>query len=236
MEEISNKTIAVLLMAAIVVSLGGTLITLNKLSEPGLVGVSGWAGSNASGQASVKVSDITEISFVDSAVDFGSGFVADGCDYCEMISNGTRNVSCCEGAGEGGESLWNDTANYQDGLLLRNDGNNNVSLMINCSENASAMFGSNENASFQFRAVPGFNSDHPGADDTSDSCNSGFLAGWQNLTQGTPLNLCGPLSTDYDFTYSSSQDEVELEIRVQVPWDAPKLANTATIYIIGQNQ
>ncbi|MFO7710357.1 MAG: hypothetical protein R6V53_01180 [Candidatus Woesearchaeota archaeon] len=233
MEEISNKTIAVLLMAAIVVSLGGTLITLNKLTQPGFTGVSGLAGSNTTGQASVEVIEITEISFVDDTVDFGSGFVADTCSYCEMVSNGTRDEACCEGAGTG--NLWNDTANYQDGLLLRNDGNYNMSLQLNSSTNATEMFGNNANASFQFRAVAGFDSDHPGSDDTVNSCNSGFISGWQNLTQGTPLNLCGAPGTDYDFLYSSSEDEVELEIRVQIPDDAPKQANTATIYVIGES-
>ena len=69
--EISNKTLALLLVAAIVVSIGGTLISLNNVNQ----GITGHVTSNATGTTSVNVGAVTTLRFDISSVDFGAGSV-----------------------------------------------------------------------------------------------------------------------------------------------------------------
>src|SRR4030066_277530 len=63
--DLSNKSLALLLVAAIIISLGGTMISLNKLNEMGVTGL-------VPGQVTLAITSNMSCN-VDSNVSFGSG-------------------------------------------------------------------------------------------------------------------------------------------------------------------
>ena len=96
-DDINNKTLATLLVVAIIVSIGGTLISLNRLSKFGGIGVTGFATSGTA-KVNLSVTSSTGIT-VTQAIDFGSGY-ADTATNCTMESNlssGARPDTDCKG-------------------------------------------------------------------------------------------------------------------------------------------
>ncbi len=85
MEE-HNKTLALLLVAAIVVSLGGTIVSLNKLGQ---FEISSVTGQVTQGTATINVSSTSTINLTDTSIDFGTGALTTGVQNCTMYSNGT---------------------------------------------------------------------------------------------------------------------------------------------------
>ena len=71
MAELSNKTLAFLLVGAIVVSLMGTLISVNKIGKAGLPIISGQATSGQ-GTAQIEILSSLAINLITSTINFGS--------------------------------------------------------------------------------------------------------------------------------------------------------------------
>ena len=223
MEEISNKTLAVLLVCAIAVSLGGTLLTLNKVTDRSLTGL---ATSNQTGTASVQVESVTQITLVNNLVDFGGGYVNDSCSNCTMISNATNNPSCClDLTGTG----WTNPSSYNHGFLIRNDGNYNVSVRMNASTNATSLIGGS-NPQLQMRAYQGISSTYSATtDDTQNACSGGFSnTGWMDVNRSVQY-FCGGDGGPYDLTYQDNADEIEMLVRVAIPDDSNKGSLSADI-------
>src|SRR3989338_9030152 len=135
MDDLSNKTLAFLLIAAIVVSVTGTFITLQSLGKGPGIGGFGATGA-VTGKVNVSITSTTQITFTHATVDFGPGYVnSSNCSVCVMDTYNHTNVSnpgfitgCCIG------TEWPTPVN--DGLWIENTGNENVNL--NVSGNATA--------------------------------------------------------------------------------------------------
>ena len=70
MDEISNKTLAFLLVGAIVISLGGTLISMNKLSD--MAAATGLISSDkTNGTVTLNVTTSIAINVTDDAINLG---------------------------------------------------------------------------------------------------------------------------------------------------------------------
>lgn len=126
MADISNRTLATLLIAAIVVSLGGTLLSLNRLQE----GVTGNAQLDT-GTASVTVQQAVSIILQNppgADVDFGTGRVNASKSGCSQraqllaLDTGYSDVGDC----------WLEIAQSTPptGWVVENDGNLNASVNI----------------------------------------------------------------------------------------------------------
>ncbi|MBS3127393.1 hypothetical protein J4228_04475 [Candidatus Woesearchaeota archaeon] len=91
MKQISNKSIMVLLVAALVITVVGTVVSVTKLAELTSIyaSLAGAATSTATGQANITIQATTSITNRVQNIDFGSGF-ADG-GTCVMDSNGQHN-------------------------------------------------------------------------------------------------------------------------------------------------
>ena len=90
MADVSNKTIAGVLLVSIAVSLVGTLISLSKLSSLGPVRVSLTGGATANGSVTLNVSETVSINLTDSVINFGNGFVNEsGTAPCNVTTNGS---------------------------------------------------------------------------------------------------------------------------------------------------
>lgn len=132
MDEISNKTLAILLVGAIVISLGGTLISLNKLGKVRTVTITGLAPGDVNrteGNVSLTISDITWINFSVATCNFGAGYVRQ--NTCTLNSSGYEDI------GNGCSPEWATSNVCTVPLEIRNIGNNNVSLNISWQSNDS---------------------------------------------------------------------------------------------------
>lgn len=114
-KEISNKSLASLLVIAIAVSVLGTLISLDKIS--GLHGITGATTDTKTGGVNVTISSATAVNFSGYAgMNFGTGYVNSGSTKCSLSSLG--NSGSCTGFST--KSHWN----------ITNTGNENVNLSV----------------------------------------------------------------------------------------------------------
>ncbi len=197
MDDISNRTLAILLVTAIVVSLGATVTTLNRLST----GATGRANYDM-GDVSLEVSDTVSIILLNDTIDFGSGYVNDSCG-----GGGATNAVLTAGATyTDTNDCWTATEEPTS-LHIENDGNRNVTLKVYGPTNLSFFDGygdTNPNGiEFQARDY------EVGSCDTSTG--QTFQDSWLNFG-GTNQTICE------DFQYQGT-DELAIDVRVVVPVD-----------------
>jgi hypothetical protein len=208
--DLSNKTLAFLLVVAIVISLGGTIISLNRLNQLGFMGLTLY---NTSGTTNFSLQSSVSIIFRTTLVNFGTGYVNANGTGCDITTNATTG--------------WNTTGNCLGGLtntspfIIENNGNVNVSLGLNSSANASTFVtGSVPTPLFQWAV----------SNNETNSC-YGTLSDqtWTNVNwSGGPKTVCTNLS------FSDANDTIRLDIKVLIPEDATQgSTHTATIMAQG---
>jgi len=241
--EVSNKAIAVLLVAALAVYLGGTVLSLNRLGTLLQPPPSGLVTSPpALGNVTLRIATQTAIAWQSSTIEWGSGYVDGSCNNCTMHVNTSSNR--VGAANDGFDRTCCIDFNWSnESLLLKNTGNQIVSLQFNVTNNHTNWFGTEAlPGGFLMKIVPvAFRSHYlngTGSDtDTLNSCaglnvgNSswgGFLAGtgnetldaWVTLgdwtTNGTPKYICGSAS-NFNFTFAGGANEANFDFRVTIP-------------------
>ena len=119
MADMSNRSLALLLVAAIVISLGGTMISLSRLSQIGITGMA------QTGYGDVNLTVSTNASCtVDTNVNFGSGHPTATYTLSTDQNNNQYDFSC-DGSNPGTGNCW--------GILVNNTGN--VRLDVNFTSN-----------------------------------------------------------------------------------------------------
>ena len=164
-EEISNKTLAVIVVAAIVVTLGSTALIL-RMGSPVITGMA----TNVSGTAAFNISGITSIRITDAAIDLGSGSVTAGEDFAVIdtvanVDNGT----------------W---TTPDDGFVIENDGNLDADISVNASELASSLIGGTS-------ATPSVKWKARG---TTANCQDAVISAYQEITTTSTASFCDNLS------------------------------------------
>lgn len=193
--EISNKTLALLLVAAVVVSLGGTILSLNRLSR---LSVPSTGFVTSSGTTSVDVTTQSSIRFAISSVDFGTGSVntTGGFQNCTLTINSSSTIV------KNGCTGFNST-NIGDTFILENDGNTNLNVTLNSTKAASAFIGGT--APLYKYAV---------SNNETSSCTGTITgAGWTDVATTDP-NICTNL------TYNDNADTLRIGINITIPYDA----------------
>lgn len=229
--QISNRTIAMLLIATIIVYLGGTFISLNRLAEVGYPSITGFGTSTGSGNVSVEISSQVAITWTVASIQWGAGYVDSSCNSnCTMQVNNTASAAsgtygydttCCKSFN------WSNTS-----LLLKNSGNQNVNLQMNVTSNNTMWFGSATPAEFSFKIVDVKDRDHDSADnpqDTIASClgNNTHANGWWDYESAStwtaldtwtlaPKYICGD-ATGKNFTFGSAANEANFDFKVVIP-------------------
>ena len=242
MKQISNKSIMVLLVAALVITVVGTVVSVTKLAELTSIyaSLAGAATSTATGQANITIQATTSITNRVQNIDFGSGF-ADG-GTCVMDSNGQHNQT---------GAFCRSFNNVSSGFYLENTGNLNLSVNYSCTGNCTAAsFIGGTNPAFEIRVKGAFFRNVTGqTNDTAASClgYSGVsFYGWNisnatggvgNITnpEGTYVNiqyynnatLCGN-TTHFPLDFQAGQDAGVIDINVTVPTDAPAASVTSS--------
>jgi len=211
--EVSNKMLALLLLLAIVVSVAGTFVSLNRLSQ---TGVTGYAVSSDSGTAKVNVQSNTVLRFTVNNMDFGTGYVntTGGYTNCTMNINTTSStinkVGCVN---------FNTTGNA---FLLQNAGTTFLNITINSTQNASTFIGGGEQSGvyplYQYMI----------ANNLPGSC-AGTLSNttWTNFILGAQINICTNLS------YVTTNNTLAIGVQLEIPYDSNTGQQTATIVAQG---
>jgi len=206
--DISNKSLAFLLVAAMVLSLGGTILSLNKL---GTIGATGMATGTDQGIANLSINGSTAVTFTVNSVEFGSGYTNDTdgnvgtVENCTIDTNGTN------------PSADNDCVGFNPNVppfIIRNDGNQDSQLTISADKDSTAFFGSSNGGVYWFVE-----------DNESNSCGTVNPATWTAISTGN-IDACGGAAA---FKYQDSTDSVKLHIKVDIPLDAPSGTKTTTI-------
>ena len=192
-----NQGLVVMLVAAIVVSIGSTLISLNKLSMIG--GITGFATTDV-GTVTFQVNESTSITLTDDSVDFGtcvlnnSGLVT----YDSDTTNGTAIAGFyCDGLTDG-----------EDYMILENNGNVNVSIDLESNVNGPGLTQSpTSRGEFWFTA----------AEDEAGSCTGTLADSWTNISDSSPTtyNVCT------DFKSLDDNDALKIWYRIVLPDDTP---------------
>jgi len=200
--ELSNKSLALLLVAAIVISLGGTLISLNKLSQQGLTGL-------AAGTVVLNVSENMSCT-ISSNVSFGTS-----AGQILTIVNLSTNGSNSNGFND---CTSNDACR---GMMINNTGNVNVNVTFKSDVNGTTLLGGPgaSPASFNYSVANGSNN---GA--LLPGCNSGLKTAWGYVNE-TITTICTNL------TATSTNKVMTIEYNATIDANTPTGLKTATITI-----
>ncbi len=117
--DLSNRFLAVLLIVAMLVSLGGTLYSIARLNL--------MSGFGTSGFVNVTISNWTNLNVTAVDCDFGSGAVNASYTYAILASNSTI-------------TNWNGTGETTN-MSIQNDGNVNITVNVSSGKNTSTFLG-----------------------------------------------------------------------------------------------
>ncbi len=129
MAEISNKTLATLLFFAIVVSLGGTLLSLNKLGQAGGAAQVSVTGAAVTGTGSVEITEVVAVNVIQAAINFGAVSVPQGSSSCILDSETGSVANTCTGA---------PVPSNANRFVFRNDGNVGEDIQVESDKSANA--------------------------------------------------------------------------------------------------
>ncbi len=146
MTDISNKGLALILLVAMVISVGGTIFTLSKLDSYG--GSIGYVTVNETGKTNFSITSSLSIRFTDLTVmQFGAGYVNDTIPSGNCVINSTMDAAAI-GAAASGCIGFNTTISSRN-LTIENDGNILANVSFNFTKNATNFIGGTT-PSFQF--------------------------------------------------------------------------------------
>ena len=210
-EDISNRTLASLLIVAIVISLGGTLFLIQ---EPGIVRITGAVTETDAGTLSAEVEQVTAINMTWDTIDFGTGRVQAGQPFCELNTSDAATAYC------------NNFTGQATGFQIENIGNMNVSLYVESTNGDQSFIGGSQ-AAYQWQAN---NVTEPGSclNDTggSDSpLNASVVDTWESvdLDGESGQYLCPR------FLATDANDMIELDLRLGIPSDTSPGALSDTL-------
>jgi hypothetical protein len=220
-DEISNKTLAILLIGAIAVSLFGTFVSLSKLNQLRGPGITGMA---TTGQVNVTIQGKQSFT-VRSNVNFGilqpnsTGFwVSTDVNNTERLNQSQANDCTDTGAVD---------PNACYGIEVENDGNVLINLSFSSNMNAAALIGGTAPL-FRYRIEDG-NKTGAGANPCNGTDGS---VGWALIATGVSNDICNSTLPHTGLGYAPSRDIMTIEFNLTIPSDAPVRTNSyATITI-----
>ncbi|MFT4309589.1 MAG: hypothetical protein ACMXYL_03825 [Candidatus Woesearchaeota archaeon] len=194
MENISNRTIAGLLIVAMVISLTGTFFSLSKLDAIQNEGLLTGFATNPNATAALEITDLTAIDFIVQEVDWGQGTVNSTDNlFCNLT---TVNMSVAVHS-----SACTDFNAPQPMLVLKNIGNQVVSVTLNTNATPEEWIG-DSSGNLYFEVY----------ENLSGSC-TGTRAGVDTVLSTGTENLCT------EFLFASGSDQLNVPIKVQVPYN-----------------
>lgn len=199
--EVSNKTLAALLVVAIVISLGGSLMALNKL-EAGPTA----RAATTQGTASLNVQAQAIVNVTTTSVDFGNVTVASGDLSCTLDSS-TGGVGTCDPSSTTGTSA-------NGGFVFENIGNVNINVSVTAGKSAATFIGGTQDGgpAYNWKCATKLGTGTPVVSTYTGSSTSPVLC-YGNMAYST----------------TPGENEAYLDIQVKVPSDATPGSKTDTI-------
>ncbi len=221
-DDISNKSLATLLIVAIVVSIGGTWLVLSK--TPGVLQITGLQSSTSTGQINVTIETLGSIRFANNTLNFGQGRVNTslGNDRCILDTNGTNDLNKCI------NFTTNGAGTNHGALELENDGSTNATVQLSFDKNADTFLGGSSTINeFRFSIAQNGTenascTNSTGGYGTSGNCS---MAANGTCTVGPDgwfgVNTTAPGSTICQkLLFSNANDSIRVEINITIPFDA----------------
>ena len=135
--DVSNKFLAVLLVVAIVITLIGTIYSVDRLSKLGFI-----SGTDVFGFVNVTISNQTTINVTATNCNFGTGYVTSPYSFAELASSDdgdTGGGGCTDTDIKGN---WTNTTAYDpECMAVRNDGNVWLKINMSATKDAAGMIG-----------------------------------------------------------------------------------------------
>lgn len=207
MSEVSNKTLASLLVLAIVASLGGTLLVLDSESP---VFVTGFA-TEESGTVNLTIQGAISIDLTENtALNWGT-----------VVFNTTTVDPICTLNSDGSSADGNNCTSYSSvatGMIIQNTGNIDVNVNMTSSDAAATFLGGTGDA-FNYKT-----STYTG--NARGGCQTGAVASYTAVTTATQV-ACTNL------TFGNTEDEMEVDFEVSVSPDTAQGEHSATLTFTG---
>lgn len=213
---ISNKTLALFMLAAVVVSLGGTILNLNQLTTISTTGL-----ATDTGTVNIDIAATVSITTEDSnAINFGQCTPLSG-EPALVNSEGTAgNQSICDGINAPVDSVP---------IAVRNNGNIDALVVVRTNATGAAQGGQflnsdSASSSVAIRTVDeGFGSFQGGCSGTVLSSYSIFNA----------TGVAGDKTACSVLQFGGTQNSILAHIQLNIPFDAPQGADGFTVTFEG---
>lgn len=210
MNELSNRTLALLLVLAIIFSLGGTLLALGRISK---LGITGMVTNTTSGYVNLSITQRVCINLTTASVNFGSGYVGMGCSNCTMETFGgiSNFAGCCISF-----------VAPATGLVIENTGN--TALQVNANFTNSSFIGGT-NSQFRMKVI----------NNESQSCAT-LGATWSPDYATVPTYNAGSenLGLICDrLTPNQANDTIQLHINITIPDNAVSGDKNCSVLVTG---
>jgi len=200
-QDISNRSLAILLIISVVISLGGLVVFLAKGGEQ----ITG-AATSPTAIARINITSRASINWTVNLVDFGTGYVNDSVQSCLLNTEGANAVSNCTGFNT-----------VTEGLRLINDGNRRVSVNLSSNVSAAQLLGGTSPL-FQWKLANNKTDScgniGPGGNDCSINATALQYQGAYSDVSTAPVEIC-PC-----FNYASSKNLFNVELQLLVPKDS----------------
>lgn len=224
MEKTSNDILTLFLIIAIVVSIGGTIISINRLNQL-IPRITGFDTGTATGMVNVSVASVASVSITDSQIDFGS-CTSVAVYGCNATSNATSAPCSCTGG-----------TVFPDNITIRNDGTAGINVSVKTNVIASTMIGGSDPYGPLFMFSVRNATDYPGCRNASSKAivdtgmDKGMRWDWTNFTAVNVNYLaCANLTT------TSNKHSIYLFAKIFIPTDAVAATDTnATLTISATN-
>jgi hypothetical protein len=206
--------LAILLVVAIAISLGGTFFSLNRLSNLMRAPPSTGYATNPQGSAIVNITAIGSLKFALGLLDFGIGSVnTTDNEYCSMASGADSgfkdaNNRCID---------FNDPATFKS-LVIENDGTKNLTITMDSNKNAATFIGGTGSPGFKFYVT----------NNETGSCPDPVPAAWTNVNL-TTMNLCSGTGLGFD----NGADTMYIHLNITIPYNSLLGLQEVTLTVTG---
>lgn len=247
MVDISNKTLALLMVAAIVVSLGGLFISLDRLGRlEGSLPLTGYVPNNFTfGKANVTIASTAAMALRrNDTINFGT-CTQPGTGYVVVSSNGSG-----ENGGSGGNCTRAEGDFTGDNITIQNTGNVYLNVTVKTNETAAQFLGSSASSSVAFAFKTENDStaafagcmDNKGANIDKHTCsgsnccdeainrsatgNCTLTRSWTNIsTVDQEYKVCENL------TFANNKKNITFYAQIQIPSDLSALGHESRIVL-----
>jgi len=202
MSEVSNKMLVGLLVVAIVVSLVGTFVSLNKIGKIGISGAQVTQGTLDFTLQSAAVVNVTT-----TTVNFGNVKVGGGNLSCTLDSE-TGGDGTCDPAGTDGTSA-------NGGFVFENIGNVDINVSVQSGKLAAGLIGGNQDGgpAYKWKCR------------TKSGTGTAIISSFTDVTNAS-ASLC---YANMDESSSPGEDTAYLDIQLKIPSDATPGSKQDTI-------